>query len=343
MDNAFWDGTFMVFGDGYASADDVVAHELTHGVIDHTSQLFYLHQSGAINESLADVIGEIVDHRNNPAGGEDNSAWLLGEDAPGGALRSMKDPTLFGQPDSMTSPLYASGSIDDDSGQVHTNDGVGNKAAYLISQGGTFHGLTTSGIDGTDPRLTKTATLYTEVIKRLTSGSEYADLARVLTTTCDELAATGRAGFTGTDCVSVRRAVTATEMTQPPADPTAAAAEAPDTCPAGTYKKMLFHDDDNTDNSWSADGLWTQAPDTATGAPGYASSGTKSWFSFDPDPLYYDDPATSSLTPSVGIQIPTGSPTYLHFHHAHVFEWYDATDTATARYPDGGIVSIKSV
>jgi Zn-dependent metalloprotease len=49
MRNASWDGTHMVFGDGYAAADDVVAHELTHGVIDRTSQLFYLHQSGAIN------------------------------------------------------------------------------------------------------------------------------------------------------------------------------------------------------------------------------------------------------------------------------------------------------
>ncbi len=342
MDNAFWDGTFVVFGDGYAAADDIVAHELTHGVIDHTSQLFYLHQSGAINESLADVIGEIVDHRTNPAGGEDNSAWLLGEDAPGGALRSMKDPTLFGQPDTMTSPLYASGSIDEDSGQVHTNNGVGNKAAYLISQGGTFNGVTIAGVDGTDPRLTKTATLYTEVIKRLTSGSEYADLARVLTITCDELAAAGSAGFTGTDCQTVRRAVSATQMTQPQANPEAAAAEAPDTCPAGTYKKILFRDDDDTANSWNEGGLWTQAPNTDWGVPGYASSGTRSWFGIDPDPRVYNDPYSSTLGTTGGVEIPTGSRTYLHFHHAHVFEWYDATDTTPARYPDGGTVSIMT-
>lgn len=343
MDNAFWDGTQMVYGDGYAGADDVVAHELTHGVIDHTSQLFYLHQSGAINESLADVIGEIVDHRTNPAGGEDNSAWLLGEDAPGGALRSMQDPTLFAQPDSMTSPNYASGTIDDDSGEVHTNDGVGNKAAYLISQGGTFHGLSITGIDGTDPQLTKTAILYTEVIKRLTSGSEYADLAQVLTTTCDELAAAGRAGFTSSNCVSVRRAVTATEMTQPPTDPTAAAADAPATCPAGTRKQVLFRDDDDTTNSWGVGPLWTHAPSTAWGVPGYASSGTQSWFGFDPDPTTYNDPYVSRLAPPTGITVPTGQPTYLHFHHAYVFEWYDATDTQPARYPDGGQVAVLTI
>ena len=62
--NAFWDGTQMVFGAGYAGADDVVGHELTHGFVQHTSGLFSLHQSGAINESVADTMGEIVDHRN---------------------------------------------------------------------------------------------------------------------------------------------------------------------------------------------------------------------------------------------------------------------------------------
>ena len=54
----------MFYGAGYAGADDVVGHEITHGVIDRNSDLFYWGQSGAINESLADVMGEIVDHRN---------------------------------------------------------------------------------------------------------------------------------------------------------------------------------------------------------------------------------------------------------------------------------------
>ena len=53
----------MFYGQGYASADDVVGHEMTHGVIEHNSDLFYWGQSGAINESLADIMGEIVDHR----------------------------------------------------------------------------------------------------------------------------------------------------------------------------------------------------------------------------------------------------------------------------------------
>ena len=59
----------MFYGAGYAGADDVVGHEMTHGVIDRNSDLFYWGQSGAINESLADIMGEIVDHRNTLATG----------------------------------------------------------------------------------------------------------------------------------------------------------------------------------------------------------------------------------------------------------------------------------
>ncbi len=93
--NAFWDGTQMVFGTGYATADDVVGHELTHGYVERkTAGLFALNQSGALDESLADTIGEIVDHR-NPASTENDDDWVVGEDLPGaGTSRSMQDPTL---------------------------------------------------------------------------------------------------------------------------------------------------------------------------------------------------------------------------------------------------------
>ena len=68
LPNAFWNGVGMFYGQGFASADDVVGHEMTHGVISHHADLFYWGQSGAINESLADVMGEIVDHRHRSRG-----------------------------------------------------------------------------------------------------------------------------------------------------------------------------------------------------------------------------------------------------------------------------------
>ncbi len=61
--NAFWDGRQMTYGEGFA-ADDVVAHELAHGVTEHESNLLYWYQSGAINESLSDVFGELMDLEN---------------------------------------------------------------------------------------------------------------------------------------------------------------------------------------------------------------------------------------------------------------------------------------
>ena len=72
LQNAFWDGAQMAYGDGFASADDVVGHELTHGVTEFSSHLFYYFQSGAINESLSDVFGEFVDQTNGV--GDDTAA-----------------------------------------------------------------------------------------------------------------------------------------------------------------------------------------------------------------------------------------------------------------------------
>ncbi len=333
--NAFWDGTQMVFGSGYAGADDVVAHELTHGYVERTANLFALHQSGALNESLADTIGEIVDHR-NAASPQDDSAWTVGEDlGVPGATRSMKDPTLTGQPDRMGSPLYVSADAEEDSGAVHANNGVGNKTAYLISQGGSFNGEVVQGIDGSDAGLAKTGRLYLETIPRLTSGSEYADLGRVLTNTCAELAATSTGGFTSGDCESVRAAVVATELSASPQDATAAAAEAPVSCPAGSsVQTVIARDDDGLDgfDFSSSSVLWGRAPFGFV--PSYAVSGSESLFAFDPDPEL-GDPSSGSLT-SAPFTVPSASGgAYLNFHHAYVMDHYAGS------YFDGGRLAVS--
>ena len=125
---------------------------------------------------------------------------------------------------------------------MHTNSGVGNKTAYLISQGGTFNGQTITGIDA-GPGLTKTAKLYLDVIQSLTSGSDYADLARVLDQSCQDLLAAGTAGFTAANCANVHKATLATQLrttpTQAPQPPDARA-----TCPAGFSKVVLFEQRD---------------------------------------------------------------------------------------------------
>ncbi|MEH7108530.1 M4 family metallopeptidase [Bacillus sp. JJ1764] len=147
--NAFWNGTQMVYGDGdgttfipLSGGVDVVAHELTHAVTDTSSDLIYQNESGALNEAISDIFGTLVEFYNNK-----NPDYEIGEDiytpkVANDALRSMSDPTKYGDPDHY-SKRYTGTS---DNGGVHTNSGIINKAAYLLAQGGTHYGVTVNGI-----------------------------------------------------------------------------------------------------------------------------------------------------------------------------------------------------
>lgn len=142
--NAFWNGSQIVYGDGDGrkfiplSGDlSVVGHELTHGVTEHTANLTYWDESGALNESISDIMGNAIKDK----------GWLLGDDIytpdiPGDALRSIEDPTRYGQPDHYSNRYKGSG----DNGGVHINSGINNKAYYLLSQGGTHRGINITGI-----------------------------------------------------------------------------------------------------------------------------------------------------------------------------------------------------
>jgi len=148
-DNAFWDGTQMVFGDGdgivfrrFTLAVDVIGHELTHGVTELTAALVYSGQSGALNESISDVFGSLVKQR---VAGQDagDADWLIGEglfvaSINGVALRSMKAPgTAYDDPALGKDPQPASmdGYVEttDDNGGVHVNSGIPNRAFYLAA------------------------------------------------------------------------------------------------------------------------------------------------------------------------------------------------------------------
>ncbi len=117
--NAFWNGTQMVYGDGFASANDVVAHELTHAVTERTANLVYRDQSGALNESFSDIFGAMVDRDD----------WLMGEDLPIGAIRSLENPNAYGDP----KHVAEYNATCQDNGGVHTNSGIPNHAAYLLA------------------------------------------------------------------------------------------------------------------------------------------------------------------------------------------------------------------
>jgi len=148
-DNAFWNGQRMVFGDGdgeifnrFTIALDVIGHELAHGVTEDESQLAYLFQPGALNESLSDVFGSLV--RQYALGQTaDEADWLIGRGlftaaVNGVALRSMKAPgTAYDDPvlgrDPQPSHMRDFVRTYDDNGGVHINSGIPNRAFYLAA------------------------------------------------------------------------------------------------------------------------------------------------------------------------------------------------------------------
>ena len=140
LDNAFWNGFAMFYGGGkeafvkpLAASLDVAAHELTHAVIEHTANLTYQNESGALNESFADIFAVMIERKN----------WALGEDVVNtsifrtGALRDLSNPNNGGnrlgdtgwQPASVSEQFFGS----EDNGGVHINSGITNHAFYLFA------------------------------------------------------------------------------------------------------------------------------------------------------------------------------------------------------------------
>lgn len=147
--NAFWDGTQLVFGDGdgeifdrFTKPVDVLGHELTHAVTEHTAGLVYEGQSGALNESLSDVFASCLKQR---LLGQDAAAadWLIGEGIflPGVQARALRDlaapgtayddPRLGRDPQPAHLDDYVEGPADN--GGVHVNSGIPNRAFQLAA------------------------------------------------------------------------------------------------------------------------------------------------------------------------------------------------------------------
>lgn len=164
FDNAFWDGSQMVYGDGsgrifqiggLTRAIDVIAHELTHGVTELTAGLIYSKQSGALNESFSDVFGSMVKQYSLKQTAEE-ADWLIGEDILipelGKALRSMINPgTAYSgdrQPGHMDDYVDLPDDNDprNDNGGVHVNSGIPNHAFALAATAMGGHSWEKTGL-----------------------------------------------------------------------------------------------------------------------------------------------------------------------------------------------------
>ncbi|MDF1695576.1 MAG: M4 family metallopeptidase [Saprospiraceae bacterium] len=140
LGNAFWNGIAMFYGNGDSSFEslarglDVAGHEMSHGVIQNSANLEYRGESGALNESFADVFGAMIDRED----------WLIGEDVvksgafPSGALRSLQDPhngASTGNFNQGWQPKVYSERFtgSQDNGGVHINSGIPNYAFFLFA------------------------------------------------------------------------------------------------------------------------------------------------------------------------------------------------------------------
>lgn len=152
--NAFWDGSEMIYGDGTGvaaggfnplAALDVCAHEIGHGICQYTADLVYSKEPGAMNEGFSDIWGAVIENYADPheTDAVAKSTWRIGEEVRNGnPLRRMDNPNLKNQPDTYGGTNWANvtsctpSSANDQCG-VHKNSGVLNYWFYLLCQGGS--------------------------------------------------------------------------------------------------------------------------------------------------------------------------------------------------------------
>ena len=173
MDNASWNGKFILYGNGdeqdnFAAALDVAAHEIGHGVVFSSAGLVYQDQSGALNESFADIFGVMVD-RDDYGLGED--IFDVNATYPNGVLRDLSNPNngfpAGSDPFAPGIGAYQPAHMDHiyegelDNGGVHVNSGINNKA---------FHNLATSTSKEKAEQI-----FYRALTKYLTRSSNFLD------------------------------------------------------------------------------------------------------------------------------------------------------------------------
>lgn len=219
MQNAFWNGAFMGFGNGdkLAGALDVIGHEMTHAVVDKTSGLVYDGQPGALNESFSDIFGEGTEWK--VAG---NSDWKIGTNLTTmGVLRDMVAPENHQQPSRMSAFVRTT----EDHGGVHINSGIPNRAFYLLVEG-----LPGGGIG----RSKAHQIFYRTLTSKLNKGSDFQDMRAGAVLSANELYGSG-----SVESQKVKAAFDAVEIY----DPAIVVSEVPDqyTPVAGTDNYVFLY------------------------------------------------------------------------------------------------------
>ncbi len=191
LTNAFWNGETTSFGDGNCTRGpfttlEIVGHEFTHGMIDYTSDLVYDDESGAINESLADMFGKALELDSRPR----QFSWMLGHSillTPEAAIiRVMDDPNIKNMP-----ALYK-GDFWVDGANVHTNSSIGNLWFSMLVDG--KQGTNEAGVDFDVPAIGMDKAIQIAFLTNkayLTESSDYHDFYQNSLLAAEELYGVG--------------------------------------------------------------------------------------------------------------------------------------------------------
>jgi thermolysin len=184
--NAFWDGVRVTYGSGDCvrpfTAQDIVGHEITHGLTERTSNLIYSGESGGANESFSDIFGTAVEFYIGV-----NPDYEIGEEI--GGIRSMPNPPADGASIDHYSNYF--NGID-----VHYSSGIQNKAFYLLAEGGT-HPLSRVQVTGIG-RGAAEAIFYRALVFKLFPSATFYNVREATVSAAADLYGYGSAQYNAT-------------------------------------------------------------------------------------------------------------------------------------------------
>ena len=225
--NAFWvpwassdcnskvcSGIFL--GATFDHADDVIAHELSHGVtfaLAFNAGLANTSETAALSEAISDIIGEAVDQINVDPGEAADPSWMMGENVQSGGFRNMQTPHIL-KIDKNWKPADS-----------HENSGPINRLAWLLANGGKVGNLQINAIGTTaaTPGLCITASECTGItavsaltlstLSRIGPTASFFDFGRAMIQTCQDFVKNGTTGFSLATCKNVATALQAQGIT----------------------------------------------------------------------------------------------------------------------------------
>jgi hypothetical protein len=218
--NAFWvpwataecasgacSGIFL--GQGFDKADDVIAHELAHGVtfaLAFGSAMADNSETAALSEAISDIFGEAMDQLSVLPGEAADPAWTMGEDAQAGGYRDLRNPEV-----SRIDKKWAPGDSHDNSGPV-------NRLAFLLANGGKVGKVKVKALGSNANSVTKNdlcdapgeclgtvrmSQLVFAATSNLTATANYFDFGKQMMNACSAFVANGTPGFKKSTCRNI--------------------------------------------------------------------------------------------------------------------------------------------